>query len=241
RSISLIIPPDRADEERQLLERVSHGEPIPHYQTVRRRKDHTLIDVSISISAIKDASGAIIGASKIARDITEQKKTERDLALAQEELRHYAGDLENRVQERTAKLRETIQSLDGFCYSIAHDLRAPLRALGGFSSELADGYSSVLDRNGKEYLRRIQAAAARMDRLILDLLQFGRLNTADLPAKTVPLEEVVQQALLPFHDEIKSRHAKVHLKKPLLSVQANPVVVEQVLVNLLANALKFVP
>jgi PAS domain S-box-containing protein len=241
RNISLIIPPARAEEERQLLERVGRGEAIPHYQTFRVRKDQTLIDVSLSMSAIKDAVGVIIGASKIARDITEQKKTERALALAQEELRHYAGDLEERVQERTAKLRETIQSLDGFCYSIAHDLRAPLRALGGFSSELADGYSSVLDHTGREYLRRIQAAAARMDRLILDLLQFGRLNTADLPAKTVPLEHAVHQALLPLQDEIKTRHAKVRLKKPLLAVQANPVVVEQVLINLLGNALKFVP
>jgi PAS domain S-box-containing protein len=240
REISLIIPPDRVDEEREILQRIRGGEPIRHYQTVRLRKDGALIDVSLSISPIRDATGTITGASKIARDITQEKKTERALTLAQNELKEYAGDLEKRVQERTAKLRETIQSLDGFCYSIAHDLRAPLRALGGFSKELSEGYAHLLDETGNDYLSRIQAAATRMDQLILDLLQFGRLNTAELPAKTVQLDEVLDKVLLPLDDEIKTKHARVKLRKPLLSVRANPVMVEQVVINLMGNALKFV-
>jgi signal transduction histidine kinase len=79
-----------------------------------------------------------------------------------------------------------------------------------------------------------------MDQLILDLLQFGRLNTAELPAKTVQLDEVLDKVLLPLDDEIKTKHARVKLRKPLLSVRANPVMVEQVVINLMGNALKFV-
>jgi signal transduction histidine kinase len=214
---------------------------IDHYQTQRVRKGGTIFDASLSISPIRDGAGQIVGASKIARDISEQKKIERALAEAQASLRQHAEDLERRVQERTAKLQETIQSLDGFCYSIAHDLRAPLRALGGFSNELFKDYNEMLDDAGKDYLRRIRSAAARMDQLILDLLKFGRLNTADLPAQTVKLEEIIRTAMAPLEEEIKSKHAQITIKAPLLTVRANSVMVEQVVGNLIANALKFVP
>src|SRR5205807_4180920 len=179
--------------------------------------------------------------SKIAREISEEKKIERALAQAEASLRQHAEDLERRVQERTAKLQETIQSLDGFCYSIAHDLRAPLRALGGFSNELFKDYNDKLDEIGKDYLRRIRGAAARMDQLILDLLRFGRLNTAELPAQTVKLDDVVRAALGPLEEEIKAKRAQINLKAPLLAVRANSVMVEQAVGNLIANALKFVP
>jgi len=89
-------------------------------------------------------------------------------------------------------------------------------------------------------LQRIKAAASRMDRLILDLLEFGRLNTAELPAEIVQLEEVIRKALAPLGDEIKSRGAQVRLKEPLLPVRANTVMVEQAFTNLLVNALKFI-
>ena len=171
----------------------------------------------------------------------ERKQAEEALRESREMLRQYAETLERRVEERTAKLQETIQSLDGFCYSIAHDLRAPLRALGGFSAELASQYSAVLDDAGKEYLRRIQGAATRMDQLILDLLRFGRLDTAELSAETVRLEAVIARALTPFEAQIKTKSAQVRLKAPLLAVRANAVMVEQILANLLDNALKFVP
>ncbi len=241
KAIWMLVPPEQEQAEQQLLERVRGGEGIHHHQTVRLRKDGSMLDASLSISPIRDTSGQVIGASKIARDITEQKKIERALAEAEASLRQHAEDLERRVQERTAKLQETIQSLDGFCYSIAHDLRAPLRALGGFSNELFKDYSDKLDDAGKDYLRRIRGAASRMDQLILDLLRFGRLNTADLPAQTVRLEDVVRFALAQLEEEIKAKRAHIHVKEPLLAVRANSVMVEQAVGNLIANALKFVP
>lgn len=241
KGIEILIPPDQHGLEQKILGRVQNGEVIDHYQTRRLRKDGTTLDASLSISPVRDAAGQIIGASKIARDISEQKKTERALAQAEASLRQHAEDLERRVQERTARLQETVQSLDGFCYSIAHDLRAPLRALGGFSNELFKDYNDKLDDAGKDYLRRIRAAATRMDQLIMDLLRFGRLNTADLPAQIVKLEDIVRTAVASLEEEIKTKQAQINVNAPLLPVRANSVMVEQAVGNLIANALKFVP
>src|SRR5438445_7541561 len=183
--ISLLIPPDHAHEEPAILERIKQGERFDHYQTVRVTKDGARLDVSLSVAPMKGASAKIIGASKIARDITEDKRTERALAETREMLRQHAENLETRVLERTSELQETIRSLDSFCYSIAHDLRAPLRAMSGFSTELMEHLGPRLDERAREYMFRIRGSASRMDRLICDLLELGRLGTIDLPIETV--------------------------------------------------------
>jgi len=238
-SIGLIIPPEQTEEETTILSRVKRGHVVPPYETVRIRKDQVRIDVALTVSPILDGSGNIVGAAKIARDITEQKNTRRALAETREMLRRYAEDLERRVQERTSKLQDTIRSLDAFCYTIAHDLRGPLRAIIGFSAQLLDQYRIQLDPEGLEYLSRIKNSGARMDQLILDLLKYGRLNTADLVLEAVDLEEIVHKVLLLFQNEIQQKGARVQLRQPLLSVQASTLILEQVLTNLLSNALKF--
>jgi signal transduction histidine kinase len=189
---------------------------------------------------MRDPAGRIIGASKIARDITEEKRTERALNETREMLRQHAENLEKRVRERTSELQETIRSLDSFCYSIAHDLRAPLRAMSGFGAELIEQYASRLDSTGQEYLFRIRTAAGRMDRLICDLLELGRLGTMEVPAEALELQDVVKKALAPLEKELETKGIKIELKEPLLSVRASSVMLEQVLVNLLGNAVKFV-
>jgi len=190
---------------------------------------------------MRGPGGKIIGASKIARDITEDKRNEQALHETREMLRQHAENLEKRVRERTSELQETIRSLDSFCYSIAHDLRAPLRAMSGFGTELMEQYGARLDQAGKEYLVRIRAAATRMDRLICDLLELGRLGTIEVPAEPVDLQAVVAKALAPLEKELQNKNADVRLKQPLLPVLASSVMLEQVLVNLLGNAIKFVP
>ena len=241
KSIAILIPPERLEEENNILARLKRGDQPASYETVRIRKDGALIDVALTVSAIKDGGGNIIGAAKIARDITEQKATRRALAEARETLRRYAEDLERRVEERTGKLQETIRSLDAFCYTIAHDLRGPLRAIIGFSAQLLDQYRVRLDEEGVEYLARIKSSGARMDQLILDLLKFGRLNTTELVLEKTDLEGIIRKVLLTFEDEIAHKRARVQIRAPLLPVQASAVILEQVLANLLANALKFVP
>jgi PAS domain S-box-containing protein len=239
--ITILLPPDHAHEEPAILERIKTDEKIEHYQTVRITRDGTRLDVSLSVSPVKSPAGKILGASKIARDITEDKRTERALQETREMLRQHAESLERRVRERTAELQETIRSLDSFCYSIAHDLRAPLRAMSGFGTELMEQYGSRLDESGREYLTRIRAAATRMDRLICDLLELGRLGTMEVPAEPVELQDVVTKALVPLEKELETKRADVRLKKPLLPVLGSSVMLEQVLANLLGNAVKFVP
>jgi PAS domain S-box-containing protein len=241
RPISLIIPPDRLEEETRILDRLKRGELVEPYETVRVRKDRVRIDIALTVSPILDASGNIVGAAKIARDITEQKTIRRALAETRETLRCYAEDLERRVEERTSKLQDTIRSLDAFCYTIAHDLRGPLRAIIGFSAQLLDQYQARLDPEAVDYLSRIKNSGSRMDQLILDLLKYGRLNTTELVLEFIDLEELVRNVLSSFQDEISQKGAQVRLREPLLAVKASAVILEQVLTNLLSNALKFIP
>ena len=106
RRIAMIIPPDRLDEEARILERLKAGERIEHYETVRVRKDGKHLDISLTISPLKDGAGSVIGASKVARDITDRKQAERDLRESQERLRNLADGLEFQVRARTNELEQ---------------------------------------------------------------------------------------------------------------------------------------
>jgi two-component system, sensor histidine kinase and response regulator len=165
----------------------------------------------------------------------------QQLIQAQNQLKQLNQRLEGEVEERTAKLKETNQSLESFCYTIAHDLRGPLRALQGFSTALSEDYSEVLDQTGLDYTSRISAAATRMDHLIHDLLLFGRLSHANLPLRKIELQEALPNLLHNLKDIIGSKKADVQIVPPLPAVWANLTVLEQVLTNLLSNAIKFVP
>jgi PAS domain S-box-containing protein len=103
--ITIIIPLDRLDEERRILARLRQGQPIEHFDTVRVRKDGTKVDISLSISPVRDAAGKIIGASKIARDITGRKRIERELSESEQRFRTLADALDTQVQFRTQELR----------------------------------------------------------------------------------------------------------------------------------------
>jgi PAS domain S-box-containing protein len=113
RHITLIIPPDRRQEEVNILERLKRGERIDHFETVRVRKDGTLLDISLTISPVRDGAGRVIGASKVARDITEQKRGEHALRESKERLRSLADGLEAQVRLRTRELeRRNAEVLD---------------------------------------------------------------------------------------------------------------------------------
>ena len=175
------------------------------------------------------------------RDITERKKAELALHQAQDKLSQYAGNLEKRVAERTAALKETIHSLESFTYSIAHDLRAPLRAMNGLAQIVLEDYSLLLDDPGRNYLSRITASAGRMDRMIHDLLLFGQITQMDVTLVPLNLEDEIRKSLLFLEEEIKSKKAQIELLPPFFKVQGNSVVLQQVFVNLITNSLKFVP
>ena len=157
-----------------------------------------------------------------------------------EALQQHMGELEQRVTERTAELDESNRELDAFAYSVAHDLRAPLRAMHGFADAVLEDYGQKLDADGRDYLDRIIKATKSMDTLIQDLLAYSRVGRTKIELERVPLAEVVQEALAELHQEIKASSAEVESSVPPLTVLAHRVTLKQVLLNLVSNALKFV-
>lgn len=231
--ITTIIPEDRLPEEREILDRIVRGRRTDHFETVRRRKDGSPVDVSLTVSPIKDAEGRIVGASKIARDITESKRT-------REEIRRMNVRLEERVQERTRSLQETVQELDSFAYTVAHDLRAPLRSIHSFGDILLEDCAAKLSAQEQKFLREMIAAGSRMDNLISDLLNYSRLTREDIPLGRVDLGRVVDRVLQEMNAELSERKAVVRVQGPLPAVVGSETLLGQLLTNLISNAVKFV-
>jgi len=239
KSVTILIPAGHVNEEPTILERLKRGEKVDHYQTVRQRKDGTLLNISLTVSPLRDANGKIIGASKIARDITEQKRATDALREAQEQLSRHAQELEQQVNERTAALRQTVGELETFSYSVSHDLRAPLRAMQSFAVILAEECGSQVGPEGKEYIRRIISAANRMDRLIQDVLTYSRVAREDLRLVPLDVEKLVRD-IVESYPNLHAPAAEVHLKGPFPRVLASEALLTQSISNLLGNAVKFV-
>jgi len=147
-------------------------------------------------------------------------------------------ELEQRVQERTAQLETANHELEAFSYSVSHDLRAPLRAMSGFSRILAEDYQAQLPSDAVRYLMLIDKNAGQMGELIDDLLRFSRLSRQPLNKQPVAMDELVRQVLEELRAEQEGRQVKVKIGK-MPECQADPTLLKQVWVNLLSNALKF--
>ena len=172
----LLLPPERMNEESDLLTRIRRGESVEHFETVRIRKDGSKIDVSVAISPILDSGGTIVGASKIARDITEHKLAEAELAKKVEELARSNRDLEQ------------------FAYVASHDLQEPLRMVAAYTQLLGERYGGKLDENADKYIHYAMEGALRMQTLVQDLLTFSRVGR-DRQRTLVASEDAVQEAL----------------------------------------------
>ena len=238
RSITMLIPPDRLDEETEILRRLRRGERIDHYETIRRRKDGSLLDVSLTISPVRDAHGRLAGASKIARDITERKRTEKILQATQERLARAKDELEARVEERTASLREAVAQLEEFSYTVSHDLRAPLRGMQVYSQALLEDYGATLDVQAQHCLRRIAENATRLDKMVLDVLTFSRISRSEFKLERVHLDKLVRD-LLQQYPAMQPPRARIEVQ-PLHDVLGHEPSLTQVISNLLSNAVKFV-
>ncbi len=198
-----------------------------------------------------DLIGALVLESSVPAAITSEhleiaQELANQLAIGihqdqmRKEIRRQQAELEQRVAERTAQLQETNAELEAFAYSVSHDLRAPLRAMQGFSQALLEDYGQNLDAAGQDYARRIVSAAHDMDVLIQDLLAYSRLSRQELHLKAVDLATVLAAAQAQLATAIQESRAQIILEGPWPSVCGHHATLVQVLANLLGNALKFV-
>jgi PAS domain S-box-containing protein len=220
-SLTILCPAERVGEIEETLGKIGRGEPVMHRETVWRRKDGSTFPVSVTTSPIYDDDGRLIGVSAIARDFTQQQ------ARATAESRRQSVELE-RVN----------QSLEAFTYSIAHDLRAPLRALGGYSSALMEDCASDLGEVGRGYAERILAASGQMSTLIDDLLSLSRLAWAEMHPEWVDLGAEVARIAADLQDGTPGRRVHFAIERPV-QARADRLLVRAVLQNLVENAWKF--
>ena len=226
-----LLPLERATEESDILARIARGERVDHFETVRVRKDGKRVDISATISPVKDSSGAIVGVAKIARDITQRKTSEVEILKLNDEL-------EEKVKLRTAQLEAANKELETFSYSVSHDLRAPLRHISGFSQLLVEEFGANLAPGARHYLDRIQAGTQNMGVLVDELLHLARVGRHALNRRTTNLKELVAEVITLLLPESEGRQVEWAISD-LSTAQCDPVLVRQIFQNLLSNALKF--
>jgi PAS domain S-box-containing protein len=196
-----------------------------------RKKTGELFPAEVSSSTL--AIGGEMVVQGIVRNISERKRVE-------EEMSKYRKHLETFVAQRTDQLEAANKELESFAYSVSHDLRAPLRAMEGFANALLEDYADSLDEAGKDYARRVVAAAQHMDTLIQDLLSYSRLSRSALKPGAVSLDSVLGEVMHQFSSDIQKTGAQIRVERPLPDVMGDHATLVQVLSNLLSNAIKFV-
>lgn len=203
------------------------------------RKDGTRIFVIDVLRLMSDDPAGKSAILQVARDITVRHLTRLNLQTTQRELEHARDELELKVGHRTMELQQSVQSLEQVLYHVAHDLRAPLRAMEGFTSILVENCAPSLDEEAERLGSLISNAAKRMDLLIQDLLTYGRICGEPMRREKVSTELAVQAALTGLEEELRQAGAEVRLLSPLADVQGDPGVFRRVMCELIANAVAF--
>jgi len=258
RHVSLIIPKENFEEEKFIIDKISKGEKIEHFESYRVNRDGKQIPVSLTISPIKNAKGVIVGVSKIVRDITRQRS-------ADDQLKRYASQLEKEVEARTQMLSDTIVSLEEtresldkalvnekklgqlksrFVSMASHEFRTPLSSIK-LSSSLIEKYANNYDKdNVNKHIGKIKNAVANLTTILDDFLSLEKLETGKIKV------DLVEFDIIKFLEEI--RDDMQILAKPAqviayehtgttASVKLDPNLLHNCLINLISNAIKYSP
>lgn len=205
--------------------------PFRNFELSRLGTDGTERHISISGDPVFDAAGIFNGYRGVGADFTERKRQE-------EELRRLNEELERRVAERTRALEIANDELEAFSYSVSHDLRAPLRAIHGFSRLVAQQYASRIDEHGRDMLRRVGAGVERMGLLIDDLLRLSRISRQAMQIKPIDLSALAREVAGELQAEAPARKVDWVIA-PQVSAEGDPGLLRVVLQNLIGNAWKY--
>jgi PAS domain S-box-containing protein len=230
--ITIIIPEDRLGEEVEVLRRLRLGQSIEHYETVRLRKDGSPIAISLTVSPVRDRSGAIVGASKVARDITDRRRAEEERAL-----------LLAREHAARTKAEEASRLKDEFLATLSHELRTPLTSITGWVRMLRQG---TLDGPSTEHaLEVVDRNANALTRLVEDILDISSITMGRFRLESAPVElpAIVQAAVdaVRHAAAAKAIRLSVAIDRAVRPVLGDAGRLQQVVWNLLSNAVKFTP
>jgi PAS domain S-box-containing protein len=239
RPVTILIPDDHINEEPAILARIRAGERIEHYETIRRRKDGTLIDISLTVSPIRGPDGTVIGASKVARDITDRKRAEEE----RERLLESERGARQAAEEAGRRAEEASRSRDEFLATLSHELRTPLTAILGWAHMLRTGQLGSAD--AARVHETIERNARAQAKLVDDLLDVSRVITGKLrlDVRAVDPAAFVESAVESVRPAADAKGVGVHrvIDRGLVSVSGDPMRLQQVVWNLLSNAIKFTP
>lgn len=211
--VTMLIPEGHDNEEPSILARIRRGERVEHYETIRQRKNGSVIDISLTVSPVFDERGRVIGASKIARDISDRKRAE-------------------------AELRRANADLEQLAYSATHDLQEPIRNISVYAEVMNRRYGPTLDERGQESLAFIGDSAKHMNSLVKGLLAYLQSGGADNTLENVDPEAALADALANLGARIQETEASV-TNEHLPGIQMRAGQMEQLFQNLIANALKY--
>lgn len=231
-SVLKLIPPDRRHEEPVILDRIRNGQRVDHYETVRMRKDGSLIDISLTVSPIRDSTGSIVGVSKIARDISAKRQADRAI---QELL-----ESERSARKEAEKLG---YMKDEFLATLSHELRTPLNAIIGWAHLLRrDASDQKLVQEGVLVIERNAKLQAQ---LISDLLDMSRVISGKmrLEVQSVWLPALIERTLEVIVQTAESKGVEIKTRLDPIPepINCDPTRLQQIVWNLLSNAVKFTP
>jgi len=222
RHISLIIPPERLSEEAVIIDNISRGKKVDHFETIRISKDGRYIPISVTVSPITDKTGKIVGASKIARDFSEQQASKEEKVKLYEQLR----ELNNKKDE--------------FIGLASHELRTPLASISGYLQILA---RRITDEKDQQFLKKAQQQVGRLTSLVDDLLDVSKIGAGKLQfsVENFNIRQVVDDAVDLISHANHNYHITIYSDVSDLFIRGDAHRIEQVIVNLLTNAIRYSP